>query len=56
MAMDLQQNAITKSNDLIRHILSFIDCLLVEKIVLPNQTHTVTILENILEIVGSYSI
>ena len=31
-------NTITKSNDLIRHLLSIIDSLLVENTVLPNQT------------------
>ena len=31
-------NAITKSNDLIRRLLSIIDTLLVEKIMLRNQT------------------
>ena len=47
-------NDITKSNDLTRHLLSIIDSLLVEKIVLPN--HTADILENILKIVRSYPV
>ena len=34
----LSSNVFTKSNSLVMHLLNIIDCLLVEKIVLPNQT------------------
>ena len=47
--------AITKSNELKRQLLSIINSLLVEKILLWNQ-NTVAILENIFETVRSYTV